>query len=984
MAIITKSIGTTGRDYTTVTLWEADHTALGANDLIGEMFNDSIFNEFVTFNDATPTSVKLTSGAGEEHDGIALSGARFQLSSGGLSILNIRISNFTLNLVEINANNQSINQAIRCLEVATSNIDVTSNLIYDLNAGTSGIGFRCDSVTTSIIADNFVYRIRAGLGAGGLFVGAGVTNLDLNNNTVLHTETASGSSNAINIDINGSDVASVTMKNNLCLDPIGASSGLIDDYRSTSNAAVDFNGASDSSAQGGNSLNNLTSGDEIISTTVGSENLHLLKTASVIGKGTDLGTTGNNDIHNFDRNGLLTLVWDMGGHQRLITATIGTTGRDFTTMTLWEAGLSSTSGATTSDSVSEVYNDTAFDENITINNTTPASRILTVPENQRHDGIAGTGVRNVATTHRTLDVSVVTTVEWIEFDSNDKGSFSPTIHMNASGSVFRNCIIHGMVHSTGSSTSAQVNLPKTVDCLNNIIYHASNTGNLGKTKGIESTAGAAEVINIINCTVHDHQSSTSGDDGIKILDTDSNKTIKNCISTDTTTKDYDIGVGPTESNNISSDVTSNGTDSIDNVTSASLFVSTTLGSENLHLKAGADAISAGTDLGITNGVNTDINGTNRDIFAAIIWDIGAHQIKKVASIGTNSRDYTTATLWEADHGDSNIYADGDIVVGEMYKDSTFTDAVQLASATFTFDSVKLKPATGERHDGIAGTGVLFVHNGGSGILVGTYTATTNVTIEGIEIEANGTSMLYGVKFSGTRDKGIVSGCLIHGINNSSINDTSAVFVQSTNTIILNTIMYNIKKSNASGKVKGIDADFVVNNIITSYNNTIVNIGITNAGSAAKASGIETKDTAATQIVRNTICMDITNAGSGTAKDFEINSPSNAIYDHNLSSDTTASGTGSLINKTSSDQFISATGGSENFHLLDTSVAIGAGVDLGTTPTGVNIDIDGTVRGSIWDIGADENPLDSPLGGNLVSNERGILRGVQRGVLMGAI
>jgi hypothetical protein len=65
-------------------------------------------------------------------------------------------------------------------------------------------------------------------------------------------------------------------------------------------------------------------------------------------------------------------------------------------------------------------------------------------------------------------------------------------------------------------------------------------------------------------------------------------------------------------------------------------------------------------------------------------------------------------------------------------------------------------------------------------------------------------------------------------------------------------------------------------------------------------------------------------------------------------------TGSIPYDTSN--FTNVTGGSEDLHLVSGSDLIDAGTDLGTTPTGVNIDIDGRDRdaeGDTWDIGADE-------------------------------
>ncbi|MBU4129116.1 DUF2341 domain-containing protein, partial [bacterium] len=73
--------------------------------------------------------------------------------------------------------------------------------------------------------------------------------------------------------------------------------------------------------------------------------------------------------------------------------------------------------------------------------------------------------------------------------------------------------------------------------------------------------------------------------------------------------------------------------------------------------------------------------------------------------------------------------------------------------------------------------------------------------------------------------------------------------------------------------------------------------------------------------------------------------------NNISSDSTAPGTGSLTNQTLSDiAFVSTESGSEDFHIQSTSVAKGAGADLSATFT---TDIDDQTRLGAWDIGADE-------------------------------
>jgi hypothetical protein len=77
--------------------------------------------------------------------------------------------------------------------------------------------------------------------------------------------------------------------------------------------------------------------------------------------------------------------------------------------------------------------------------------------------------------------------------------------------------------------------------------------------------------------------------------------------------------------------------------------------------------------------------------------------------------------------------------------------------------------------------------------------------------------------------------------------------------------------------------------------------------------------------------------------------------HNISSDDTAEGTGSMTGKSASSIFTSTTFGSEDLHLKEGSDAIGAGADLDEDPyLAITDDIDGGARDSSSpDIGADE-------------------------------
>jgi hypothetical protein len=73
-------------------------------------------------------------------------------------------------------------------------------------------------------------------------------------------------------------------------------------------------------------------------------------------------------------------------------------------------------------------------------------------------------------------------------------------------------------------------------------------------------------------------------------------TVTNTIATNSVVADFDIVTG-TQSFNLSSDATAAGAGSLINRLASNQFLRTTAGAEDLHLKAGADALNAGTTLG---------------------------------------------------------------------------------------------------------------------------------------------------------------------------------------------------------------------------------------------------------------------------------------------------------------------------------------------------------------------------------------------------
>ena len=290
------------------------------------------------------------------------------------------------------------------------------------------------------------------------------------------------------------------------------------------------------------------------------------------------------------------------------------------------------------------------------------------------------------------------------------------------------------------------------------------------------------------------------------------------------------------------------------------------------------------------------------------------------------------------------------MTGECYDDSAFDESVIINDATPT--SVTLSVASGQRHDGTAGTGARIVDSTTTRQLLFSAIATCQW------LEINGQNNLSGGSPSArvladhssstpvVLARMIVHDCLaLNGIN-----------VDSAALNILNCIVYDIDNAGSGvADTVGVNLSGVAGGSNVRVHNVTIHSITRDVSSTARGVGLFCTDDSG-DFIQNVLVTDTTGSAGGTHADFDPASPSTGTFDHNASSDTTASGTGSLTSITTADQYVSTVNGSEDLHLKTGSVCIDAGVDLGTTPSGVEIDIDGRDRdaeGDTWDIGADE-------------------------------
>jgi len=288
---------------------------------------------------------------------------------------------------------------------------------------------------------------------------------------------------------------------------------------------------------------------------------------------------------------------------------------------------------------------------------------LTVAESDRHDGTAGNGARftfNMAGTKVLRMASstashVQRTCEWVEFDweeTEHSGDEWIYITNNAEGTGRLNNFSHNLLHSlvAKANSACRVVWGHTYMCAihNNILYDVTSDNSIF-TRGICGYQG----FQFLGCnTTYNVRNSGTGPVYGQWTDTSIFDNVINNISvgsSGTTSADFSTSLGNQTSNNLSSDTSAPGTSGVTGESASDLFVSTAVGSEDLHLKAGAAAIGAGCDIGTSftstihggvtvassafgTAINYDIDNYDRE--DAEKWDIGADQF--VASATTNA------------------------------------------------------------------------------------------------------------------------------------------------------------------------------------------------------------------------------------------------------------------------------------------------------------------------------------------------------------
>lgn len=333
---------------------------------------------------------------------------------------------------------------------------------------------------------------------------------------------------------------------------------------------------------------------------------------------------------------------------------------------------------------------------------------------------------------------------------------------------------------------------------------------------------------------------------------------------------------------------------------------------------------------------------------------------RVKTIGSLSRDYATFTLWEQDlddgtnaANDATAYASGDDAEGHVYDDSPFDESFTInGGGTVGLNSITLTVPAGERHDGTGGTGARITNTAGSITL--TIGGNIPVYIEWLELDGtdqNTTGILNNQPSFSTEVH--LRNLLIHDIQRTGGGEIWGVRADTRALLACNLFIFGIKQNRNSGTpVNGIevDQDRTFAGVI---NCTVVGCEKVHASAGGTVYGVTGTDLSTGRGFINNLSGGHSVA-SGTATIEDYASYSTATFTTNMSED--SSGSTGLTGADPANQFVSTTPGDEDLHLKSGADAIDAGTDQGTTPSGVEIDIDGTDRdatGATWDCGAHE-------------------------------
>ncbi|OGW80208.1 MAG: hypothetical protein A3G33_05400 [Omnitrophica bacterium RIFCSPLOWO2_12_FULL_44_17] len=336
--------------------------------------------------------------------------------------------------------------------------------------------------------------------------------------------------------------------------------------------------------------------------------------------------------------------------------------RSFHTVNAWEAAVDGDLIADNRSEVGVLYKDGVFDEHVIIDgSTTDATHTitLTAAEDNKHLGAAGAGIifeptdtvpHSVDPERREhafqIDDDYVT-VEWVEvrnwagWSVLDLNASPEAFRVNGNHFVLRNAIVHDQTASTHAD-GVYINLDNlTATIENSLFYNIERSAvhleanRAGVPQDIQNTTVSVKNTTIFGC--HQNGASFYGNIGFSAGPSVGNyvntvMVLENVISMDAMTPagqgDFSESGGSFTSsrNNLSSDLTAPGTDSLTNILSIDVFNEPAV--YDLTLKNASPSIDSGADLsasGISHDLAGEVRPVDGDADSFFQYDIGAYE-----------------------------------------------------------------------------------------------------------------------------------------------------------------------------------------------------------------------------------------------------------------------------------------------------------------------------------------------------------------------
>ncbi len=402
---------------------------------------------------------------------------------------------------------------------------------------------------------------------------------------------------------------------------------------------------------------------------------------------------------------------------------------------------------------------------------------------------------------------------------------------------------------------------------------------------------------------------------------------------------------------------------------------------NPDLKTGSIALEQWGNEPTGFGAEIDIRGFDRSVVAGSdIWDIGSMQFSSsavgtvipitgwesatefnppviaglaptviISSVGIGL-DFTTWNAFLA-AVPTDLVAAGEEWIGEGVN-QVYNELINISG--FTTDAthrIIMRPATGQESNTLGTFGPRIIP--GTGVILVDLDVITidndNIVLEGLTVSAfavNGTTdVSAGVHVLFPSRNVVLNGLVVFGIDISRSN--RGIQFEGSG-VVDNCFVWGILANTGNARCYALflnDATYQ----IECLNNT----GLGNSN-ILDVFQFQVGVTGGVIITKNNMGF----VSSQTDFDYS-NNGGTITTDKNLSGDDSADDNGDgthFINQVLATTLVSSTVGLEDLHILTGGPAIGGGVDLGTTPDGVEIDIDGYDRelaAVAWDIGADQ-------------------------------